>query len=187
MGRTILIFVFLLGLHITVSIGTAHLIDEVKPSGYDTMSANVGDIPESPILYVPVFAIGALCEEMTFRLFPFFLIIIVMTFRWGANIKMKWTLIPVIIITSIIFGWIHGNYLNILIQGIGGLFYWAFFLFIFYYERGNELQYELNHFESYKVDIGKTFIKSFMGSSALHFSYNICIVLLVDFIPTFLQ
>jgi membrane protease YdiL (CAAX protease family) len=72
-------------------------------------------------LMLPVIlAFGALSEEAVFRLFPLGLAVNV----WGASYKV----IAVALISSAIFGVLHGNLYNIFYQGVGGLLYSLVFL-----------------------------------------------------------
>jgi len=59
-------------------------------------------------------------EEVLFRFFPLTVALSV----WGAT----WPTVMIAFLSSIIFGWIHGNIYNVLIQGVGGLIFCFIFL-----------------------------------------------------------
>lgn len=59
-------------------------------------------------------------EEILFRFFPLTVAIQI----WGAT----WPTVMIAFFSSILFGWIHGNIYNVLIQGVGGLIFCFIFL-----------------------------------------------------------
>lgn len=75
---------------------------------------SVDNIPLSELIF------GVTAEELLFRIAP----LAVALRLWGTRILTVITLL----ISSIIFGVIHGGVVNIFIQGIGGLIYGIFFI-----------------------------------------------------------
>lgn len=92
----------------------------------------------------------AFCEEVIFRSLP---LGICMYFEKSRKF---WPLVAVI--SSVLFGLAHGNWVNIFLQGIGGLFYCLAFVFI---NRKNE-------------EAG--FVKATMVTTVLHALYNLVVV-----------
>jgi len=74
--------------------------------------------PEWTWEIVPVLLFGALIEEIIFRIIPMTISRIVGEY---FNIKKLWIFIA--IISSLIFGFLHGNITNIFFQGISGFFF----------------------------------------------------------------
>ena len=79
-------------------------------------------LAEMPILYliISLVVVAPLSEELLFRYLP-----IRITQRFNAR---KWVLYLVIIVSSIIFGYVHGSWHFIFIQGVGGLILSSAFL-----------------------------------------------------------
>lgn len=42
--------------------------------------------------------------------------------------KSAWVIVPMVIISSVIFGWIHGSYHRVFLQGVGGVLFCILFL-----------------------------------------------------------
>lgn len=58
-------------------------------------------------------------EELIFRHIPLKLVS-----HFSCFDKIKWYLVAII---AVIFGWLHGSYFNVLVQGIGGFFFgWVY-------------------------------------------------------------
>jgi membrane protease YdiL (CAAX protease family) len=70
-------------------------------------------------------------EEFLYRIIP-----LAIALRY---IKSEWFVLMIVLISSLLFGYHHGSYANILIQGIGGLLYSL--IFIKYSEGGTKLIY----------------------------------------------
>ena len=47
----------------------------------------------------------------------------------------KYGIVTIVLVSSVIFGCVHGNVFNILLQGVGGLIFFMFYLRTFYKER----------------------------------------------------
>lgn len=89
-----------------------NLIDEIKPiiSEEDLRSWNA---ILSVLIVIVVFA--PMTEEALFRLLPISAVFLI------CGKKNKFILWPVIILSSIVFGRIHGSWHNVFIQGLGGI------------------------------------------------------------------
>lgn len=99
-------------------------------------------------------------EEFIFRLLPALVILVIMetmliddyqtmkreVFLWAA------------IISSAIFGIIHGSFINLFFQGVGGLVLWVVFL--------------------YGSRMGKDLFRGYASSVALHSLYNLSILII---------
>ena len=78
----------------------------------------------------------AIAEEVLFRWIPFLLLFSFIGFcvkyvkiNGESRAKMeKYGILAVVIVTSAIFGYVHGNIFNILLQGVSGLIFCAFYL-----------------------------------------------------------
>lgn len=116
-----ILFVCVLAIDIVSQYLIASLIMYLKPPGIEHISCHTGGYHEAqPSVYV--FALAALVEEGMFRYLPYTILC-----KIGKD-KNKWFVIITGIITSLVFGFIHGNYLNIFLQGIGGGLYFTTFV-----------------------------------------------------------
>jgi membrane protease YdiL (CAAX protease family) len=109
--------------------------------------APLGAKHKIPILtwHFPFFLLyAAACEELVFRLPLGFL-----AERWGASYK----LLIGVILSSMLFGIIHGNPYHLLMQGVSGILYSMIFL-----KCGGS---------------NRNYIKAFLSCIAAHFLYNI--------------
>ena len=98
-------------------------------------SQNVADTSDftSTLFLVPM---CAMAEEMIFRWIPFLLLFTTIGLAVKYNkvdeeskAKMeKYGILAVVIVSSVIFGYVHGNIFNILIQGVSGVIFCAFYL-----------------------------------------------------------
>lgn len=90
-----------------------------------SFSQNVASTSEltSTLFLVPM---CALVEEMLFRWLPFMLFFTL--FGKINREKSKYGILAVVIISSGIFGYVHGNIFNVLIQGVSGVILCAFYL-----------------------------------------------------------
>ena len=85
----------------------------------------------------------ALAEEMLFRWGPIVMLVFMLTYcyRNGRLTKEryflveKYCLLCLTLISSIIFGWVHGNMFNVLLQGVSGMIFYIIYLRCFFIER----------------------------------------------------
>ena len=87
----------------------------------------------------------ALAEEIMFRWGPMIILSSILTYyyrngrltkRQFFNVE-KHCLLGLVILLSIIFGWVHGNIFNVLIQGVSGVVFYIIYLRCFFIERDN--------------------------------------------------
>lgn len=110
------------------------------------------------VAYIFIFT-AALSEELVFRLIPIFTIQLLLSFL-NININFKILILFIsIIIVSIVFGYLHGNYINVFIQGVGGLIYSLVYLKY----GGYYLSNQYSSFDPYDA---------FIISTVFHFFYN---------------
>ena len=85
----------------------------------------------------------ALAEEILFRWGPMIILSSILTYyyrngrltkRQFFNVE-KHCLLGLVILLSIIFGWVHGNVFNVLIQGVSGVVFYIIYLRCFFIER----------------------------------------------------
>ena len=115
----------------------------------------------------------ALVEEMLFRWLPmlaFFasLGLLVKHVKVRRHLKLKiekWGIIVVVLATSVVFGVVHGNVFNILLQGVSGLIFFMFYLRSLYKERakGTKDRFQL---------------KPLLSSTLYHFTSNSILIAL---------
>lgn len=87
--------------------------------GLQVSDANVAPMPASIAEFpIATFFLGILGEEIIFRL-PLFLITLI---GWRS------LMLPSTLILSGVFGWIHGDWTNVPIQGVNGLILCSIFL-----------------------------------------------------------
>jgi len=85
----------------------------------------------------------ALAEELIFRWGPMVILVFSLTYyyRSGHLTKVqffdveKYCLLAVTLLSSIIFGWVHGNIFNVLIQGMSGVIFYIIYLRCYFIER----------------------------------------------------
>ncbi len=114
------------------------------------MSSGVAPIDKTPMFFLSML-ISAIFEEAVFRLLPLYLAV-----TCGLSTK---KVIFVAVISSVLFGYLHGNAFNLIFQGIGGLLFSLIFL------KCGGL-----HFH---------FWKAFSVSTIVHLLFNSIIVLIV--------
>jgi len=102
-----------------------------------------------PVLFV-IFLLAALLEEVVFRL-P---LVIFVKLGWSVT-----KVLGVALLLSIIFGFLHGGVSHIYLQGVGGLLYSVIFL-------------KCGGFQG-------NFSKAVGVSTAVHFLYNMTLILLI--------
>lgn len=105
-------------------------------------------IPDNIDLYFLIFLFSAaMVEEALFRFFP----LLIAVALWGKSRL----IIGVMVVSSIIFGFIHGGPINLIFQGVGG-----FFLCIIFLKCGG---------------FQKRPLKALLSSTTAHFLYNLVI------------
>lgn len=85
----------------------------------------------------------AIAEEIMFRWGPILILVFVLTYcyRSGRLTKEryfyveKYCLLCLTLISSIVFGWVHGNVFNVLLQGVSGIIFYIIYLRCFFIER----------------------------------------------------
>ena len=74
----------------------------------------------------------AIAEEVVFRWLPFMCLFALLGFASRfveiSNRTRSYGILMVVAITSIIFGYVHGNFFNIFIQGVSGAIFCAFYI-----------------------------------------------------------
>ena len=91
-------------------------------------------------LLVPITAVA---EEVLFRWGPMVVLVFSLTYcyRNGHLTKQrffeveKYCLLALTLLSSIIFGWVHGNVFNILLQGVSGVIFYVIYLRCYFIER----------------------------------------------------
>ena len=112
------------------------------------------------LFFLPV---CVLIEEIGFRWMP---MVLFLSLRKNTLKIEKYEILVIVIISSIIFGYLHGNKYNILIQGVGGLALFLVFLRSLYKERMKN------------VEKSKDLFKPLLSSTTFHLLFNIsCIIL----------
>ena len=85
----------------------------------------------------------ALAEEIMFRWGPMIVLTFILTYYYRNgrltkdqffNVE-KHCLLSLVILLSVIFGWVHGNVFNVLIQGVSGVVFYIIYLRCFFIER----------------------------------------------------
>ena len=85
----------------------------------------------------------AIAEEVLFRWGPMVVLVFSLTFffRNGRLTKEqffnleRYFLLVLVILSSIIFGWVHGNIFNVLLQGVSGVIFYIIYLRCYFIER----------------------------------------------------
>ena len=97
------------------------------------------------IFLIPITTASALLEEIIFRWAPMLILSFVLTwmYRTGRlskesffNVE-KYAILILVIVSGIVFGWVHGSVWNILIQGVSGTVFMLLYLRIFFIRRDN--------------------------------------------------
>ena len=98
-------------------------------------SQNVASTSEftNTLFLIPMCAVA---EEMLFRWLPFLVLFSSIGFavkyiKIGGTKKAsieKYGILTVVIVSSVIFGYVHGNLFNVLLQGVSGVIFCAFYL-----------------------------------------------------------
>ena len=74
----------------------------------------------------------AIAEEVVFRWLPFMCLFALLGFASRfveiSNRTRSYGILMVVALTSIIFGYVHGNFFNIFIQGVSGAIFCAFYI-----------------------------------------------------------
>lgn len=100
-------------------LGYFNLIDKALPI---ILEENLRDWHTIILILITAIVLAPIIEESLFRLLPIGIVFLI----WGK--ENKFILWPVIIISSVIFGWVHGSWQNILIQGSVGIVFSMAFL-----------------------------------------------------------
>lgn len=87
-------------------------------------------------------------EEVLFRWLPMLLLNFVMMWLYKTSridkerfFKVeKYAILILTIVSSIVFGWVHGNFLNVFLQGVSGLVLMLVYLRIFFIRRDKGLR-----------------------------------------------
>lgn len=105
-------------------------------------SQNVASSSEftNSLLLIPFTAVA---EEMMFRWAPLLLLTFGLTYayRTGRLSKdqffhiEKYCLLTIVVLSSIVFGWVHGTVFNVLLQGVSGIIFCIIYLRCFFIER----------------------------------------------------
>lgn len=86
---------------------------------------------------------AAVAEEALFRWSPMLLLTFGLTYCYKIGKISKtqffhwerYLLLIIVVVSCIIFGWVHGNIFNVLMQGISGMFMYIIYLRAFFIER----------------------------------------------------
>ena len=141
---------------IFISLSLRALLIPVYSSGIgESLVAGFKTEPYHLILFLLKFAC---IEELEFRAFP--MLIVFASFKFFPYLEKEKdrVIFLALLISSAIFGYMHGDYTNILMQGVSGIFFFVFFLKSGGYN-------------------GKIFIP-LIATTLLHFSMNLIVVLL---------
>ena len=123
--NAIIYALMLLGIMLFMSLIVHNLIVPLVPQkdkqeiSKDT--SDFKDMKTKPTVYIwgRVFA-AATIEEFLFRFLP-------LTLLWVMKVRNNLIVGTTILVSSVIFGYLHGNYLNIFLQGVGGMIYGIIF------------------------------------------------------------
>lgn len=85
----------------------------------------------------------AIAEEVLFRWGPMVVLVFSLTFFFRNRRLTKeqffnlerYFLLVLVILSSIIFGWVHGNIFNVLLQGVSGVIFYIIYLRCYFIER----------------------------------------------------
>ena len=142
------LYLLTLGLHILWTF-SAGLVLYLSGAEFSQNVASNSDFTNTLFL-IPMCAVA---EEMIFRWLPFLLLFTLIGFavkyiKIGETTKAKiekYGILTVVIVTSVIFGYIHGNAFNILIQGVSGVIFCAFYLRTLFKRRaaGKKVKYQV--------------------------------------------
>lgn len=125
-------------------------------SANDRLPEEIIESKYTLLLYLPIWALS---EEILFRFLPFYLIFLLEYCLSKEFIPNKIILL-IAIISSIIFGYLHGNWRAIFIQGIGGLY----FSYIFW-------RY------SFRANSFKKLFWGLFASTVVHTSFNVLVLM----------
>lgn len=127
------------------------------------------DYMKSHFFLIPVFA---LFEEIAFRWGPMMWFFGFLRLKGKISSKVeKYGIIIIVLTTSIIFGYLHGNVYNILLQGVGGMLIFMVFLRSFYGGRTTEKLEESKGAEL-------LMFKPLMSSTIYHTLFNVTVLVL---------
>ncbi len=110
--------------------------------------AKTEDLFFNSLFFLPFTTSSALLEEMIFRWGP--MLILSYTLLWmyksGRLSKErffeveKYAILALAIVSSIVFGWVHGSIWNVLLQGVSGLCFMLIYLRILFVRRDKGLR-----------------------------------------------
>ena len=126
------------------------VIESFHPGIIASSSSNVGKTDDLTIMELSIILpIAAMIEEIIFRLIPMVMVIYIAP----RYLDTKSGILSVAIISSILFGYLHGNIVNVFIQGIAGFIFFMVWLAVY--------------------DIKKSIMISTLASSMTHLFDNI--------------
>ena len=85
----------------------------------------------------------AVAEEMLFRWAPLLILTSILTYGFRKKRLSKeqffyverYCLLVVAVVSSVVFGWVHGSIFNVLLQGVSGIIFFIVYLRCFFIER----------------------------------------------------
>ncbi len=101
--------------HLLLAIGAAALLVQL---GLKMHRAGSGTHPIN-LAIIPLLIVVAFNEECFFRFAPL---------AFATTIGNRSVIVVAAVLSSAIFGWLHGDWMNLFVQGVGGLFYCIVFL-----------------------------------------------------------
>ena len=140
--KTVKLYLLMLGIHFVWNIS---MLIPLSLCGVEFSQhvASFSTISNSFLYNVTLLPMCALIEEVLFRWLPMILFFVglgIFVKKSKANDETKdkvekYGVAAIVIISSIIFGFIHGNVFNILIQGVSGVIFSMFYLRTLYLRR----------------------------------------------------
>ncbi len=106
------------------------------------------ELPATSNSLIEACLIAPIGEEILFRWIPMLLLSFVLLWLYRTAkvdkerffIMEKHAILTLAIVSSIVFGWVHGNFLNVFIQGVSGLVIFLLYLRIFFIRRDKGLR-----------------------------------------------
>ncbi len=101
------------------------------------------DLFFNSLFFLPLTTMAALLEEIIFRWGPMLILsfVLMWMYRSGHLSKErffeveKYAILILAIVSSIVFGWVHGTVWNVLIQGVSGTLFMLIYLRVFFIRR----------------------------------------------------
>lgn len=110
--------------------------------------ADTKDLFFNSLFFLPITTLSALLEEIIFRWGP--MLILSYTLLWmyksGRLSKErffeveKYAILALVIVSSIVFGWVHGNFWNVFLQGVSGVCFMLIYLRVLFIRRDEGLR-----------------------------------------------